>query len=329
MKETKRVTMRDIARNMNVSAVTVSKALTGKDGVGESLRSAIIRRAKDMGYRYSAAKNYNICILIADRYFSDNAFYSNMYKTVLIKAGLEGYSGILEVVSDFDEANCVMPQSVKSGKTDGVVFIGEMSREYICQVVSSGLPYVFLDFYDELYPATSVLSDNLFGAYALTETLIETGHRRIAFVGSVTATSSIFDRYLGYHKALLRHGLFYRDDWIIPDRDEDGRILCRIPMPSEMPDAFVCNCDETACVVVRTLNALGFSVPDDYSVVGYDDYIFATMCSPPLTTFRVNIQEMGMAATELLLSKIKRRHFSEGRTIISGNLVMRNSIKAR
>lgn len=329
----KKVTMREIARKMNVSAVTVSKALAGKEGVGDELRAAIIKCAEEMEYKYSSGgdkgteKVNNIGILVADRYFSDNTFYFSLYKALLNKANEKGFSGILEIITDYDEKNCVQPQIIKNGKADGIIFLGEFSLPYIDKVVKSGFPFVFLDFYYESYPADSVVSDNLYGSYMLTNKLIETGHKDIAFVGTVQATSSIFDRYLGYHKSLMRNGIPTRSEWIIDDRGEDGIIFESIKLPEKMPTAFVCNCDETAFVLINTLNNAGYRVPEDISVVGFDDYIYATMSSPQLTTFRVNMMAMGEATIALLIRKIRRKPCTTGRTIISGMLVMRGSIK--
>ena len=99
-------------------------------------------------------------------------------------------------------------------------------------------------------------------------------------MGSVLSTSSIMDRYLGYVKALLRAGLPIRDDWRLEDRDDRG-LFIPFTLPHEMPEAFVCNCDEVAYNLVETLKRNGYRVPQDVAVTGYDDYRYSTICSPP------------------------------------------------
>ena len=147
-----------------------------------------------------------------------------------------------------------MPTFLVNHKVDGLIFMGEIDRRYLAAAIQHGLPFMLLDFYDDAIAADCVLSDNTSGSYMITEHLIETGRRNIAFVGSVLSTSSIMDRYLGYVKALLRARLPVRPDWLIEDRDSRG-IFIPITLPVEMPDAFVCNCDEVAFNVVETLKA--------------------------------------------------------------------------
>lgn len=328
----KSVTMKDIANKLDISIVSVSKALSGKDGVSEQVRRQIVETAREMGYEYSqekknnAALHSNIGIIVADRFFNDNSFYSGMYRSILVKCAEAGFSGILEMVMPDDEKNCVMPNMITLDKVDGVIFMGEINHQYISEVAKTGLPFVMLDFYDDKLPGDSVVSDGIYGTYGLTTRLIEAGYKKLMFVGSVTATSSILDRYLGFCKALLRNGLPLDTGNAIPDRDSDGKFI-ELEIPSELPDAFVCNCDETAYHLAEKLKELGYSLPDDVSIVGFDDYRFATLCTPQLTTFHVDLDAMSSASFSLLLRKIRSKPYTKGRTIIGGEFVIRNSIK--
>ena len=93
-----------------------------------------------------------------------------------------------------------------------------------------------------------------------------------------------------------------------------------------MPRAFVCNCDEVAYNLVEQLKHRGYRVPEDVAVTGYDDYQFALVCDPPLTTYRVNVEDMGGMAAVQLLRKIKGKRFTGGNSVVGGRLVMRKSI---
>lgn len=334
MTKMKAVTMKDIAEAMQVSVVTVSKALAGKRGVSEQMRGKIIQKSQEMGYLYAgrplerAERSGNIGVLVADRFFTDNSFYSSMYRALVLACGAAGFSVLLEIVTPQNEADGVLPNFLSSNKGDGVIFMGEIHPDYIRAVSKTGVPHMLLDFYDDANPDDSVVSDGVFGAYQLTSYLVETGHRKIGFVGSLLATSSILDRYLGYYKALLRHELALQEEWVLPDRGEDGRFIA-INLPRNMPEAFVCNCDETAYLLIETLKEHGYRVPEDVSVVGFDDFRFATLSNPALTTFHVDVEAMGRAAVSQLLRKIRRRQYVKGRTIINGELVIRDSVCAR
>jgi LacI family transcriptional regulator len=273
-------------------------------------------------------RNYNIGILIAEHFMSENAFYSKMYQTINRDLLSYNYFGIMEVISEEAEKEGRIPQLLQNNKVDGIIVLGQMKRGYIQKIADSGIPFIFLDFTDDHFQVDTIVSDSFHGAYEITCHLIEQGHNRIGFIGNISATTSIMDRYLGYYKALLENGLELRNDWIITDRDEHGK-FCPILLPNEMPTAFVCNCDEVAYAFIRQLKKAGYSVPDQVSVVGYDNYIYATLSEPAITTVEVNIEAMSDAAVNSILKRIKKPDSDYGRKVISGRIIYRDSVKAR
>lgn len=325
----KAVRMADIAQKLGISTVSVSKGLAGKDGVSEEMRARIIATAKEMGYQpttraQSHTGGETIGILIADRFFTSLSFYSNLYRLVLRYAAEQNITVLVEIVLPQAERSCSLPNFISHQRIDGLIFMGEIDRRYISTVVQCDIPYILLDFYDDATAADCVLSDNVSGSYTLTEHLIKTGRRSIGFVGSVLATSSIMDRYLGYCKALLRAGLPVRDDWRIEDRDERGRFI-PFNLPLDMPEAFVCNCDAVAYNLVEALRRKGYSIPQDIAVVGYDDYHYPTLCVPQLTSYRVDMEAMAKAAVEQLRRKMAHKSVIAPTIIVPGKLVRRES----
>lgn len=331
----KNVTMSDIAKAMNVSTVTVSKALGDREGVSEALRERIKQKATEMGYRIHTGGRamrdgltYNIGIIVAKHFISEpSAFYWIMYKYLVELLQRQNYYGTLEMVDDGTEGACEIPLSVRDKKVDGLILLGQFSDEYIDKLLSFYIPTVFLDFYGSREDADTVLSDNFYGSYILTSHLIACGHRKIGFLGSISSTSSIQDRYLGYYKALLENRLPLRSEWVVGDRSAEGEIFKSFTLPQEMPSAFVCNCDEAAFRLVNQLLAVGFRVPDDISIAGYDNHIFSTMCQPHLTTMDVNSQAMAAEAVDIILHKIRDGSYKRGRTLVAGKLIRRDSVK--
>ena len=254
----KSVTMSDIAKVMNVSTVTVSKALGDRDGVSVELRERIKQKATEMGYRVHAGSHgakdgltYNIGIIVAKHFISDaSSFYWIVYRNIVELLQNQNYYGMLEVVDNksMTDPNAVeeVPNTVLDHKVDGLIVLGQLSEDYIDRLMQHNLPTVFLDFYGSRDDVDSVLSDSFYGAYMLTSHLIENGHRRIGFLGSISSTSSIQDRYLGYYKALHENRIPLRQDWVIADRSNESDIFPEFTLPNDMPTAFVCNCDETA-----------------------------------------------------------------------------------
>lgn len=325
----KAVRMADIAQELGISVVSVSKALAGKSGVSEEMRAKVVELARQMGYKGNrvssgAEGTGNIGVLVADRFFDENTFYSNLYRSLLLSSGGEGLTCMLEIVSPEAERSAAMPVLITGQKVDGLILMGNFETAYLKAIVSGGLPCLFLDFYVYGSGLDCVVSDNLDGGFALTRHLLEQGRTEIGFVGSILSTSSIMDRYLGYQKALRMAGITPRDDWRIEDRGENGKFI-PITLPREMPRAFVCNCDEVAYLLMERLRQEGYRVPEDVAVCGYDDYRYATLCQPPLTTYRVNVEQMAEVAVSQLKRRIRRPRRESMLYTVPGQLVVRAS----
>lgn len=333
----KNVTMRDIAKKVGVSTVTVSKALTDKDGVGSELRAVIKATAEEMGYTYSGigdgfrrGRSYNIGVIVEEHYVDNSTtvfpFYMKMYNSINKQMSQFHYSVIMEAITSKMLAEHRMPDIVTERKVDGVIVLGQMKSDYLKVLRENKLPVVYLDFYDRTMEVPSVINDNMYGTYMLTNYLVTMGHKKIAYVGSIDATASILDRYLGYYRSLLTHQLKMPDDYIIPDRDEEGYFI-DLKMPEDMPTAFVCNCDGTANLLMKVLTKKGYRIPQDISVVGFDNYSAEFDYNlPKLTTIEVNIEEMTKNAVEMIIRLLKGEENLGGRKVISGKLIIRDSV---
>lgn len=334
----KNVTMRDIAKKVGVSTVTVSKALTDKEGVGSELRSVIKATAEEMGYHYSnigdgafrKGRSYNIGVLVEDHYLDNSAtafpFYMKMYNSINKQMSQLHYSVIMEPITAAMLEEERMPNIIVERKVDGIIVLGQIMSEYLREVRESRIPVVYLDFYDRNMEVPSVINDNVYGSYMLTNYLVGKGHKKIAYVGSIYSTSSILDRYLGYYRSLLVNHIPLREDYILPDRDECGYSI-EIDLPKDMPTAFVCNCDTVANMLMNQLLRQGYRIPEDISVVGFDNYSSESNYRLPLlTTIEVNIEEMTKNAVEFIIRLIKGEEDLGGRKVISGKLIIRDSV---
>lgn len=328
----KTIRMADIAAKLGVSTVTVSKALAGKDGVSEPIREKIKALADEMGYHYgpslqkSVKNTGNIGILIPSSYVEkSNSFYWDMYEHVVKRLSSNGYFGILEMVSREDELQLTKPRVLQDGKIDGLILIGQPENAYLEILCNEKVPTMYLDFYDAVSGSSCVISDGFYGMYAVTNYLISMGHRDIRFVGSINSTSSICDRYFGYRRAMVEYGLTVTDDMLIPDRDENG--ILSVDLPENLPTAFVCNCDLVASLMVNKLKDRNCRVPEDVSIAGFDDYIFPGLCTVEFTTYAVDMEGMARACVERLVRKIHNPNYEPTLKIVSGHLVVRNSVK--
>lgn len=335
----KTVRLKDIADRIGVSTVTVSKALSGQKGMSEDLREKIHALADEMGYVPSVSrkqdfsnKSYTIGVLISENFMSEySSFYTRMHQQVSQIAMDRGCFTMLEVISADNEKNKVIPRLVEDKKIEGIVVVGRLDQEYLSAIKEqSGIPMVFLDFCNHSGDEDAVVSDSYNGAYCLTNYLFDMGHKDIAFVGTILASGVITDRYLGYTKSLMEHGQPYRGDWIIYDRDLETGVMDYnkfFKLPKKMPTAFFCNCDMAASMLIRKLNENGYRVPEDISVVGYDNYLFPGLCDIKLTTYGVDTYEMGRNAILNLIRKISGERYRQGIMILEGHMIEGESVK--
>lgn len=337
----KSVKLADIAEIMNVSVVTVSKALSGQKGVSEEMREKIKKLAEEMGYKQPSAmkltkshKSYNIGVLVSDRYLDKyESFYWQMYQEVAQKALQKECFTMLEVLGIEEEQNLVLPKLLQENKVDGMIVIGLLKDDYLDLLHAEvTTPLIYLDFYDKRHECDAIITDNYYGMYKLTSHLFDMGHTQIAYVGNLLYTGSITDRYFGYAKALLEHGQTPREDWIIEDRDQltgrsDGEF--GLKLPAEMPTAFACNCDLSASQLIKKLQEEGYRVPEDISVIGFDNYLYPGLCDVEITTYEVDMKEMARKSINNMIKKISGDYYKQGNTIVEGHIVIKDSVRRR
>ncbi len=324
------ITMREMGKRLGVSAVTVSKALAGKSGVSEEMRQRIIRLAEEVGYvnpntrASDKPRGLDVGILIPEHFFSNDTFYAMFYKQLLKTLSEQGDFGMLELIPSQMQASRTLPNLLRSRRVDALILLGQPEEEYTAQLVTQGLPVIALDFHTPTIPMDAVVGDNVHGMAEMTRHLIAWGHRDIGFVGNVKATSSIMERYLGFAGEMLRHDLPIRPECILPDRDESNALM-PIRLPEKFPTAFVCNCDLTARALIECLRTAGLRVPEDISVVGYDDFNNVPG-SLPLTTFRVDSAAMCRMAVDLVHKRCAGDKQAYCRTVVGGETILRDSV---
>lgn len=335
----KAVRLSDIAKRLNVSTVTVSKALSGQKGVSDEMAEKIIALADEMGYvkNVSAAKqdirkSYTIGVIVADRFLRENqSFYWQLYQEISKSAILRNCFTMLEVISHEVEQEGEFPKVVTEKKADGLIIMGQFRQEYTeCLVTGWPMPMLILDSTSGSEYCDCVVSNNMIGGYQMTNYLLSLGHTRIGFVGTRLSTSSIDDRYFGYLKSLMEHGIPWREDWTLDDRDREfGKVSAQdfFVLPQEMPTAFFCNCDYSASILIQKLEQAGYSVPGDVSVVGFDNYLADQFAGIGLTTYEIDTKEMARRATHILVHKLDNQNYTTGMFMMPGKFIERSSAR--
>ena len=326
------VKMKDIAAAVGVSVVSVSNALAGRKGVSDDVRLRVEKAAKELGYDPKKNDRYSqgtvIGVLAPEKYITvGQSFYWALYQRVAYEAAKSQSITMLEILTFSMEEKEELPKLLREKTIGGLIIIGWLSDSYVKKILASAdVPTVLMDFQMKGIRCDSVMSSNYVGMYKMTRYLLEKGHRDIAFVGSVKANDNILDRYYGYRKALMEAGIRERKEWLLEDRDlEKG--LAVVKVPENMPTAFACNSDWTAGLLYNELSGRGYRVPEDISIVGYDNYLYDNSFAERLTTYNVDMKQMAHQAVKLLRGKIRGDDRHWGTRYVDSVIIERQSVK--
>lgn len=335
MGQRKKIKLEDIAKQLNISIVTVSNALNGRKGVSEKLREDVWKMAKDMGYQVSKKQDKKrerqdiIGIFVAEHYVRDiSSFYMELYRKIAQQAGKKDCFLVLEVVSEEKEKLISGFEYPFGEEVTGIIVIGQMNKHYIEALrKSTKVPMICADSYDMWEDIDYVVINNFGGMEQMTQVLIDAGHKDMLFVGNIFANKNIMDRYMGFCKALDKNNLLDEEkDYIIKDRTDDNRII-QIELPEKLPTAFVCNCDKTANLLIEQLEKRNLSVPDDISIVGFDHFAMAINKDISLTTYENDTKALAKVCMNLLLNKIDGKADKVITRVVEGNIVLGNTVR--
>lgn len=324
-----RSTMAAIARLAGVSAPTVSKVLNGRAGVAPETRRRVQRLLRDEGYQRPDRVARAACVELV--------FYGMQgYPAVEIMRGAKrvavehGLSVGFTDVQEEESAGLGWAEHLLAGRPTGVV-IAHMgfTPEQHGLLSAGGMPMVVLDpVRESLHPVPSVASANRHGGVAAARHVLDLGHRRIAVVTGPLERLSAAQRLEGARAAaaaagapldaaLVRGGAFSFDDGL-----ELGRELLRLPDP---PTAVLCGNDLQAFGVFEAARLAGVRIPEDLSVVGFDDISHARWTGPPLTTVHQPFRELGATAASLVLALAEGEAVAQSRIELMTGLVVRGS----
>lgn len=323
-------TMKDIADDLDITVMSVSKALSGKEGVSEELRAKIIAKAEELGYKKASLQkeennSKNIGIIVAERVLNANPSFMSIQQSLITQLGQLDCYGMTEIISEETEHLLLEPKLIKENKVDGFIILGEMESSYLDKLKSIELPFVLMTFIFDDVTDNSIVCDNIYFGYTLTQYLFNKGYKKIGYVGNPLFDAGVMDRYLGYHKGLILNSAKPREDYIINDVNEYGEEQ-GLFLPEDMPDAFICNDCRVAYKLIHQLEGMEYDIPDDIAVAAFDDGIYADFGIPKLTTFTVDYNEMARMAAESMVVKIQDPSIKLGKKILLGKVVERESV---
>lgn len=330
-------TIRDVAKGAGVCISTVSNALNNRWYVSATTKARILKVAKKLDYHPSGIarslvrrKTENIGFILyrnPERLFS-NPFYSRIVDGVEEQVLTQGYNLLISAF-DIGSKDQALPKLIREKNVDGLILAGAISKDFILVLRKEGFPIVLVDNYLKNEKINCVVIDNTHGAVDAVEYLFKLGHKKIGFLCGPPLHISNQERFKGYKLRLDELGIKF-DRSIVAQGDntiEGGynamqKLLEKI---SGITAVFACN-DDMAIGAMRAIREKGLEIPDDISLMGFDDIEMAAHTQPPLTTIRVPKEEMGRVAATMLISELEGVSQKAGlRIVMPAELVIRQS----
>src|SRR5690606_741447 len=290
-----------IAASAGVSVATVSKVLNGRNDVAPATRSLVLSALRQHDYVASPPRRGPEVRTIELQFDADLNAYSREIIQGAVRAGGElGVSVVISIRRGRERTSKWARELAASGRRALIAVTSELTSAQLAALAEANLPLVVIDPLNlPRTRVTSVGSTNFAGGLAATPHLLALGHRRIAYLGGPATAACNQARLHGYRAAMEAEGAPVRQEYIqhrrfrYGDGVAAGSAFLALPEP---PTAIFAGCDETAFGVMEAARGRGLRVPDDLSVVGFDDTQIARMASPPLTTVRQPLREMGGVA---------------------------------
>lgn len=336
MNKTGAVTIEDVAKIAGVSIATVSRALHSPKKVAENTRRNVLEAVAQTGYTANAMarslrmRRSNMILILAPDVGDPN--FSNILVGLETEALKRGYGVLIGNTQNDPEREADYLNFIASNKADGMILLtghlplglaGRRNPSQLPPLVAVNEPVANTD-----VPFVGV--QNFEGARVATDYLLAQGHKRIAFIGHSTSKSVNAMREEGYRAALTASGVSI-DPMLIMDCDgstESGRAATEhMFVRDNVPSAFFCVNDATALGVLIALTARGYNLPNDFSVMGFDDISFASFVTPSLTTMKQPRLDIGKAAMDLLLMLLEGKELSEREVLLKPELIVRNSVR--
>ncbi len=338
----KKLTIKDIAHHFNVSISTVSKALNDSYEISVSTKEKIQKFAKENNYKpnFNALslknrKTKTIGIIIPNML---NYFFAQVFKGVEKVANERGYKIISCISNESFEKESETLEMLSNGSIDGIILSmaeqTEIEKDYrhFKNTINGGIPIVMFDRVADSIDCDKIITNDFDGAVSAVQHLSKTGHKKIAFISTLSHLNIGRLRHQGYIKGLEKENIPVNTEYIINIKEDDYKEYENVltPIFNKLDIDGVITTDESSAIAaMKVAIRKGHKVPDDFSVIAFSNGILARHSSPKLTTVSQHGEQMGAAAAERLINKLQKpKEEQQNETIvIKTDIVERKSTK--
>ncbi len=328
-------TIKDIARLSGVSKSTVSKAFNNRPDIGEGTRKKVLKIAKKVNFtphafgkalKKKTSENIGVLFCRDLHSLSGNPFYIRVLEGIEAELAVNNYNLLLQIINETTPDR--LPKMIQEHLVDGLILVGTFRENYLRRIMDSRYKIVLVDPNVQRSEYSQVLIDNEQGAFQATRYLIERGHTRIGFISGDLSRISFFQRYKGYVKAMQSLKIEVDEALICTGGLENGYELVQHLLKKNNITAIFSANDINALLGYKAVHEMGLKIPDDISIVGFDDIELSRMASPPLTTVRVDKEELGSIAVRSLLGAVRNNEGKPMISVVPIKLMERGSVRS-
>lgn len=329
-----KVTIYDVAREANVSIATVSKVINNSGRISDETRKHVLKVINELNYQpnmiasaLTGKKTNSIGLLIPDL---ANPFFSELARSIEDRGHLLNYQLIICSTDYSPEKELEYIQLLKRKNVDGIIIASGFEQVEVIEklVTKEQIPMAIVARNLPFSNINTVSNDDYYGGFLATKHLIQLNHKKIAIIARDVWTNR--ERMKGYEKALKDAQIDYQFpfEFIKESTIEWGKKMTTKYLNSDLPPTaiFACN-DMLAIGAIQAIKELGLLIPEDISVVGFDDSIMSTVVDPPLTTIRQPVKSMGENVISLIDREIRQGVTEKSKLILTPKLIQRSSTK--
>ncbi|MBU4047478.1 LacI family transcriptional regulator [bacterium] len=328
-------TIKDVAELVGVHPSTVSRVINDDSRISEKTREKVFLIIKKLGYTPNAIarglktkRTHTLGMLIPD---ITNPFFAEIARGVEDAANKNDFNIILCNTDDRLKKERTYLEILRGKRVDGLILgTAHIKDKSILELEKNNFPYILVSRNIEELDKNCVIVDDEAGGIMATEYLIKLGHRRIAHITGPLKIRSALNRLKGYKLALKKYGIEYRDELVGEGdfRIKGGyQVMKRFLKLAEPPTAIFAANDLLALGAMQAIQKKNFHIPEDFSVIGFNDIELASFVYPALTTIRQPMLEMGALAVKMLLRIIEEGEFNQRKIVLKPKLIIRESCK--
>lgn len=333
----RKITLKDIARELNISVSTASRALKEHPDIADETIRMVKAYAKEHHYvpnvlavNFRKNRTYNIGLIVPELV---HHFFSTVISGAIDTAKKNGYNVLVSQSNDILEDEITACRTMLASSVDGLLisisnetFEGEHIKEFLTE----GKPVIQFDKITDELETPKVTVDDFEGAYQAVKHLIGQGYSKIAHIRGRKEVKNANERADGYQKALEDHGLEYNPNWVkvcsMINEEEGYQFAQNLLKSQNPPDAIFCITDLVALGVLKFLKEAGFKVPEQVGVMGFSNWKLAEIVNPTLSSIEQHGYEMGAKATKMLIHNINNPERKEEENLmLKTKLIIRES----